>query len=225
MNTHFLPAIALLLLLLSSCNNESNLETQLSSLENIPNIEETTREVQKKTSNTSADALHNFLSNFGSGESYQTISKELGKQFIAPALKDALYYKYYGDDAFDYAYGEIVYKNDNFVAVSFEYDGDDGMNMLNAVFVVTYNLEDGSYIDHQLVDENSDFEWYHTKGYNMKVTQSYTVKKMNTKRTAFKVNCTRKAQYYNFNPELAQPMPATTEQLSYTVNAQGLFSD
>lgn len=90
----------------------------------------------------------------GSGSA---ISVDDRSNFIKTAMEytDGVYHYY---DHFEYLYGTLLYQNDRFAAVTFELDGDDGFNELNAVILGTYSLETGKAIHAAVITESSYYE-------------------------------------------------------------------
>lgn len=163
-------------------------------------------------------------------EESQEMSKEIKETYIKQAL-DLLneYYRYEVFSDLEFTFNEVLHKSSEMVAVSFNIHGDDGMNMYDVDFMLTYNISDGSLVDVMQIGSSTDFESYSGKGYNTIYSLNFELINESEGDIAFVVRCEESRLNYNFNPsyytseEIEGLKTEVTQKTEYTVSASGVI--
>lgn len=182
------------------------------------------------------DEFQEYLSNYEKiiDGGQLEISEKIKENYIKQALNELNdYYAYDSFSDLDYYYKTVLYKSDNMIAVTFNLSGDDGWNVHDVDFMITYSLKERSFVDVAMIRSNTDFEGYHNKGYNTDYRLDYELLNVADETVAFVLACSETRSYYNFNEEyyteeeISAFAKGDSREFEYTVLSNGeiLHSD
>ena len=166
---------------------------------------------------------HTFFSQFDKQKN-QIIEKDMADIYIAQALENSNLYQYKQNANLKYSYGDILYQSTKCVAVSFRYNSNNKQNTLNALFIATYNPLDDSFIDARMVNCYSEFDYFDTKGYNLREIQTFSTEVVNNSETVLEVKCKNKKHFYNINEKISAPLDDKEKIFLYRIDKKGKFT-
>ena len=155
-------------------------------------------------------------------EPAQEIPLHLCEKFIQPALADKALHPYLTLDKASYHYGEIAYEDAALVAITFYYKAVNGLNLLAASFVATYNRLDGNFIDSKMVFGSSTFDFQKTKGYNMGLSYKSEMAFVEVDSIIFIVKSDEKITYSAFQKNVPTKANSRTSR-TFILNKNGRF--
>lgn len=217
-----IPFYVLLVLCLYSCGNDT--EQFSESMDTIPSIDATTRNSTPNNNPTfvsrSEESIKTFLQFFGQDD-FISIEPDAQQLFIAPILEENS--PYHHSPSNDYTYGDLIYKNEHFAAVTFEYESLLNEHDLSALFLVTYNLKNGQFIDYKIIEQNSTLDFRDSKGYTLKIIEKYQIDMINKSSTAFKISTQSKKEFSRFNKAIVSNKANEINQNKFIVDKNGII--
>lgn len=173
-----------------------------------------------------------YLSYYLNADDQKVEVDELFKEeYIKPAL-DHLndYYQYEDFIALDFTYTDVLYHSDDMIAVTFTLSGDDGWNIHDVDFLITYSLDTEALVDVAMIRSNTIFEGHMNKGYNRNYDLGFEKMTALNQKVAFVLKCDEHISYYNFNEELftEEEITEMTDQyrsFEYAVMSSGMIEE
>lgn len=174
------------------------------------------------TNRDDSSSISNYMLQCKKAEPAQEIPLHFCKKYIQPALADKELHPYLTLDKATYHYGEIAYEDAAVVAITFYYKAVNGLNLLAASFVATYNRLDGNFIDSKMVFGSSTFDFQKTKGYNMGLSYKSEMAFVEADSIIFIVKSDEKITYSSFQKNV--PIKANSlSPRTFILNKKGRF--
>ncbi len=163
-----------------------------------------------------------FLNNFSKKIKTAVISEEDATTFILKALEKIDYHSYRSEKNFTYYYGDIIYRSEDIIAISFNCQGENEKHEISAMYIATYRLNDNELIDCKILNSFSEFNLKNTKGYSRNEILTHEIEVINNEQVALKINCDLKIRYYNRGDEKKKENIDT--DFVYILNKKGEFT-
>lgn len=131
--------------------------------------------------------------------------------FVKPVLDQQFIYSF--DAVEELSYGKMILETNEFVIMSFVYDGDNGYHMLNGEFLVVYERKSGIAIANHLITSGSDFERHTSAGYNEKIDMTHECKPVKDEENILRVILETNTHRYNYNTKITKFKADDTEDI------------
>ncbi len=171
-----------------------------------------------------SSGIDQFMLQCNKAQPAELIPLHFCEKYIKPALADQQLHPYLPFEQATYSYGQIEYEDKSIVVISFYYKATNGLNLLQASFLASYNKSNNDFIDSKMVFGSSAFDFQKSKGYNMGLLFRSERKFTDTDSIIFIQHSTEKKIYSQFKKGIKIKKNSLTER-TFILYKNGQFKE